>query len=133
MYVRNSTRSKDREDNLSELLNELNLVETYRSDNLEYYVIENLDREEIPEEVILYAILDSGGFDSSISLKTLESEDNSVGNIFAINKHGLYSKIQSLSEKFNFLVFNDQAGIKELQFKEKPQDPFTVLKSYYGN
>lgn len=132
MYVRNTARSKDREDNLSELLNEVNLVENYRSDKFEYYVIENLEREEIPDEVILYAILDKGGFDSSINLRTLESEPNNVGNIFAINKYGLHSKIQNLVEKFEFLVFNDQAGIKELQFRNKPSNPFEVLKSYYG-
>jgi hypothetical protein len=132
MYVRNTTRSKDREDNLSELLSELSLVDSYRSGNLEYFIVENQDRAEIPEEVILYAILETGGFDSSVNLRTLETELNSVGNIFAINKHGLYFKIQSLVEKFDFLVFNDQAGVKELQFKEKPENPFDVLKSYYG-
>lgn len=131
MYVRNASRSKDREDNLSELLNELNLVETYRSEKQEYYVIDNLDREEIPEEVILYAILDRGDFDKSVNLRTLETELNSVGNIFAISKHGLYSKIQSLVEKYDFLIFNDQAGIKELQFRDKP-NPFEILKKYYG-
>ncbi len=131
MYVRNTARSKDREDNLSELLNELNLVENFRSDKLEYYVIENLERDDIPDEVILYGILEKGGFDSSVNFRSLETEINSVGNIFAINKHGLYSKIQSLVEKYAFLVFNDQAGVKELQFKNKPE-PFEVLKSYYG-
>jgi hypothetical protein len=131
MYVRNTARSKDREDNLSELLNELNLVDTFRSEKLEYYVIDNLEREEIPDEVILYSIIEKGDFDKSVNLRTLETEVNSVGNIFAISKHGLYSKIQNLVEKYDFLVFNEQAGIKELQFRDKPK-PFEVLKLYYG-
>lgn len=130
MYIRNEERSKDREDNLSELLNELNLVESYRSEKTEFYIIENRDRDEIPEEIILYAILDNTAFDLSINFRTLESDINSIGNIFALNKHGIYTKIQALVEKFDFLIFNDQAGIKELQFKRKPT-PIEVLNQYY--
>jgi hypothetical protein len=94
-------------------------------------VIENLEREEIPDEILLYSILEKGGFDRSINFRTLESDVNSIGNIFSMNKLGIYGKVQSLVEKYDFLVFNDQAGIKELQFKEKPS-PLEVLKSYYG-
>ena len=131
MYVRNPAKSKDREDNLSELLNELNLVNSFKSENIEYYVIENLEREEIPDEILLYSILEKGGFDKSINFRTLEADVNGIGNIFSMNKFGIYAKVQSMVEKYDFLVFNDQAGIKELQFKEKPS-PFDVLKSYYG-
>ncbi|WP_113923486.1 DUF4007 family protein [Cognataquiflexum aquatile] len=131
MYIRNEERSKDREDNLSELLNELNLVDSFRSDKTEFYIIENRDRDEIPEEIILYAILENIEFDLSVNFRTLESGFNSIGNVFALNKHGIYSKIQALFEKFDYLIFNDQAGIKELQFKRKPH-PLEVLNQYYG-
>lgn len=131
MYMRHEERSKDREDNLSELLNELNLVDSYRSEKTEFYIIENRDRDEIPEEIILYVILENVDFDLSVNFRTLESDINSIGNVFALNKHGIYAKIQALVEKFDFLIFNDQAGIKELQFKRKPT-PFEVLNQYYG-
>jgi hypothetical protein len=131
MYIRNEERSKDREDNLSELLNELNLVDSFRSEKTEFYIIENRERDEIPEEIILYSILENTDFDLSVNFRTLESDINSVGNVFALNKHGIYSKIQALVEKFDYLIFNDQAGIKELQFKRKPT-PFEVLNQYYG-
>lgn len=131
MYIRNEERSKDREDNLSELLNELNLVDSFRSEKTEFYIIENRDRDEIPEEIILYAILENTEFDLSVNFRTLESDFNSIGNVFALNKHGIYSKIQALVEKFDFLIFKDQAGIKELQFKRKPH-PLEVLNQYYG-
>jgi hypothetical protein len=130
MYIRNEERSKDREDNLSELLNELNLVDSYRSEKTEFYIIENRERDEIPEEIILYSILENTEFDLSVNFRTLESDLNSIGNVFALNKHGIYSKIQALVEKFDYLVFNDQAGIKELQFKRKPT-PIEVLNEYY--
>lgn len=130
MYLSNESKSKDKEDNLSELLNELNLVETYKYDKTDFYIVESKERSEIPEDILLYAILDSGNFDLSVNLKSLETDFNNVGNIFAISRYGLLSKIQSLVEKYDFLVFNDQAGIKELQFKNKPES-FEILKNYY--
>ena len=130
MYLSNESKSKDKEDNLSELLNELNLVETYKYDKTDFYIVESKERSEIPEDILLYAILDSGNFDLSVNLKSLETDFNNVGNIFAISRYGLLSKIQSLVEKYDFLVFNDQAGIKELQFKNKPES-LEILKNYY--
>lgn len=130
MYLSNDNISKDKEDNLMELLNELRLVESYKSDRKQFYVIENRDRIEIPEEILLFSIVNSGGFDISVNLKTLESDYNNVGNIFAISRYGLLNKIQALVEKYDFLVFNDQAGIKELQFRKKPS-AFEILKIYY--
>lgn len=130
MYLSNDEKSKDKEDNLSELLNELKLVEFYKSDKNDFYVIENQERSEIPEEILLYAILDSVDFDLSVNIKSLETNFNSIGNIFAISRYGLLNKIQSLVEKFDFLIYNDQAGVKELQFRKKPA-PFEILKYYY--
>jgi hypothetical protein len=130
MYLSNEDKSKDKEDNLSELLNELKLVESYKSDKKDFFVIENLERTEIPEEILLYAILDSGEFDLSVNIKSLETDFNSIGNIFAISKYGLLNKIQTLVEKYDFLIYNDQAGIKELQFRKKPS-PVEILRYYY--
>ncbi|MEX2512970.1 MAG: DUF4007 family protein [Cyclobacteriaceae bacterium] len=130
MYLSNNGASKDKEDNLMELLNELRLVESYKSEKKQFYVIENQERTQIPEEVLLFSIMNSGGFDISVNLKSLESDYNSVGNIFAISRYGLLNKILALVEKYDFLIFNDQAGIKELQFRRKPT-AFEILKYYY--
>ncbi|MEX2411688.1 MAG: DUF4007 family protein [Candidatus Paceibacterota bacterium] len=130
MYLSNNGASKDKEDNLMELLNELRLVESYKSEKKQFYVIENQERTQIPEEVLLFSIMNSGGFDISVNLKSLESDYNSVGNIFAISRYGLLNKILALVEKYDFLIFNDQAGIKELQFRRKPS-AFEILKFYY--
>ena len=130
MYLSNEDKSKDKEDNLSELLNELRLVESYKSEKKDFFVIENLERPEIPEEILLYAVLDSGEFDLSVSIRSLETDFNSIGNIFAISRYGLLNKIQILVEKYDFLIYNDQAGIKDLQFRKKPS-PIEILKYYY--
>ena len=87
---------------------------------------------EIPDEIILYAILDNENFDLSINLNAIEQNNNSVGTVFAINRPGLQSKIENLTGKYNFIIFNDQAGIKEIQFKKKPT-ALSILDKYYAN
>jgi hypothetical protein len=132
MYVRSDAQSKDIEDSFSGLLTELDLVKAFSKEDLHFYFIENSERSEIPEDVILYAILDSETFEASINLGSIEMNPNSVGSIFAINRPGLLNKIESLVAKYNYLVFNDQAGIKELQFKKKPT-AMSILEKYYAN
>ena len=132
MYLRTEYQSKDREDSFSGLLTELDLIKCYNKGKDEFYIIENSERAEIPDEIILYAILDNENFDLSLSLNTIEQNNNSVGAVFAINKPGLQAKIENLTTKFPKMVFNDQAGVKEIQFKKKPT-AYSILDKYYAN
>jgi len=132
MYLRLEENNKDKEDSYTGLLTELDLVKLYKKEKNEFFMIENTERTEIPDEIILYAILDNENFDLSLSLNTLEQNNNSVGTVFAINKPGLQAKIENLTAKFPNMVFNDQAGIKEIQFKEKPT-AYSILDKYYAN
>ena len=131
MYLQ-SNESRDKEDSYSGLLTELNLIKSYKKGKDEYYLIENSERTEIPDEIILYAILDNENFDLSISLNTIEQNNNSVVTVFAINKPGLQTKIENLTGKFPDIIFNDQAGVKEIQFKKKPT-AYSILDKYYAN
>jgi hypothetical protein len=132
MYMRSDAQAKDKEDSFSGLLAELGLVKNFSKGKEEFYLIENCDRPEIPDAVILYSVLDGHNFDLSINLNTIEQEYNSIGSVFALSRPGILSKIESLTAKNSFLIFNDQAGIKELQFKKKPT-PFKILEDYYAN
>jgi hypothetical protein len=132
MYLRSDTTNKDREETFSGLLTELDLMKSYKKEKEEFYIIENNDRSEIPDEIILYAILDNEEFESSFNINTIEQNKNSIVSIFAINRPGLYEKIETLSKKYPYLVLNDHAGIKELQFKVKPT-PESILDAYYAN
>jgi hypothetical protein len=107
-------------------------MKSYKKEKEEFYIIENNDRSEIPDEIILYAILDNEEFESSFNINTIEQNKNSIVSIFAINRPGLYEKIETLSKKYPYLVLNDHAGIKELQFKVKPT-PESILDAYYAN
>jgi hypothetical protein len=61
----------------------------------------------------------------------LEFELYSPGSIFALNRTGLMSKISDIVDGFREITFTDQAGIKELQFKNKA-NAYTILDKYYG-
>jgi hypothetical protein len=140
MYIRTDAQSKDKEDTFSGLLTELNVIQEEKrkveKDTVTYYSIPSTDKIEIPEEVILFAILDKGEFDKSISLYTLEQEKDFVGSVFAINRTGLVNKIEAICTNSKFkkysINFNDHAGIKELQFKVVP-NKFDILSNYYGS
>ncbi|OFY07345.1 MAG: hypothetical protein A2W93_12040 [Bacteroidetes bacterium GWF2_43_63] len=132
MYLRSDAQSKDKEDSFSGLLAELDLIRSYRKAAEDFFIIENNDKPEIPDEVILYAILDNDNFEKSLSLSSIEQGYNSVGSVFAISRAGILSKIENLTNKYPFLIFKDQAGIKEIQFKEKPAAE-SILKNYYAN
>ena len=132
MYLRIEENNKDKEDSYTGLLTELGLIKCLKKGAEEFFIIENSERTEIPDEIILYAILDNENFDLSLSLNTIEQNNNSVATVFAINKPGLQAKIENLTIKFPNMVFNDQAGIKEIQFKKKPT-AYSILDKYYAN
>lgn len=140
MYRLTNAQGKDIEDTFSGLLTDLNLLkhDHRKSDERSetYYFIDNVDRVEIPDEIILYAIIKSGGFEKSISLSAIEYNQDNVGSVFALNRTGIVNKLESIASSKKFkefgITYTDHAGIKELQFKSVP-NPFDVLNKYYGN
>jgi hypothetical protein len=131
MYLRSDSQNKDKEDNYSGLLTELNLLKNIGEKNDELFVIENSDKENIPYDILLYCIVEAGGFESSINLNKIESDFNNIGSIFAINRNGLINHINVITKNYKNVVYSDYAGIKELQFKKKV-NPINVLEKYYG-
>lgn len=123
--------SKDVEDSFSGILSEIELLKTTGKGKDEQFYIENTERDNLPESVVLYTILDNPNYGNSISLNSLEFDLNSPGSIFALNRSGLMNKISDLVGDFKDITFTDQAGIKELQFKNKV-DAYTILDKYYG-
>jgi hypothetical protein len=126
-----NTESKDVEDSFSGILSENELLKTIGRGKDEQYYIENSERDALPEAVILFAILDNPTYGNSISLNSLEFDMNSPGSIFALNRSGLMNKIFDIIENFKDITFTDQAGIKELQLKNK-EDAYSILDKYYG-
>jgi hypothetical protein len=128
---KNDAASKDVEDSFSGILSEIELLKTTGKGKEEQFYIENAERDNLPEAVILFAILDNPNYGNSISINSLEFDMNSPGSIFALNRSGLLNKISDIVSEFKDIIFTDQAGIKELQFKNK-SDAYKILDTYYG-
>lgn len=126
-YGRPSNKTKDIEDEFSNIFVELNLLETIDSKT---FRIVNRERKEIPYEVVLFLILDKYGDRKSISFHNLLNEENSIGNVLVMNEQGILNKIEEIISDYKTIIFSDVAGIKELQFKRK-LDKWKVLNKYY--
>jgi hypothetical protein len=128
---KNDPESKDVEDSFSGILSEIELLKTTGKGKEEQFYIENSERDNLPEAVVLFTILDNSNYGNSISLNSLEFDLNSPGSIFALNRSGLMNKISEIVSEFKDITFTDQAGIKELQFKNK-SCAYKILDTYYG-
>jgi hypothetical protein len=128
---KNDPESKDVEDSFSGILSEIELLKITGKGKEEQFYIENTERDNLPEAVVLFTILDNPNYGNSISLNSLEFDLNSPGSIFALNRSGLINIISEIVSDFKDITFTDQAGIKELQFKKK-SDAYTILDKYYG-
>jgi hypothetical protein len=128
---KNDFDSKDVEDTFSGILSEIEILKSNGKGKETQYYIENSERDNLPESIVLYSILDNPNYGNSISLNSLEFDLNSPGSIFALNRSGLMNKIADLVDDYKEITFTDQAGIKELQFKKKA-DAYTILDIYYG-
>ncbi len=132
LYLGTDSSGKDKEEIVAGIFPELNLVRKIeRGKSSTLYHIETNDKEQLPNEVFLFLLLDDPSIGMSVSLEALERDYNSVGSIFAINRSGLVSKIEALCADYPFLVYKDDAGIRELQFKSKPNS-FEILDRYYN-
>lgn len=131
MYLRNSPN--DKEDSYAGILTELEIIQSIHSESKEYYIIENTEKQHISNELILYTILDNADTNEfSISLQAIEQHPNNIGSVFAVNRTGIIEKIEKICMEYpEFLTFSNQAGIREVQFKSKP-NPLEVLENYYN-
>lgn len=130
MYQSNESSSKGIEDSFSGILSELNLLRTAETGRDTKYQIENSERATLPEEVLLYSILDNKTYGDSIGLSSLVSDYNSPAAIFALNRSGLLEKIKEITKIDNRIIYTDQTGIRELQFKSEIRAS-EVLEKYY--
>ena len=126
-----SKKEKDLENSFSGLLSDLELVQEIKKAGESKYFIKNTKQQNISEELILFIILENKEYGKSISFKNLYSDFNSVGNIFALSKDQLEEKLLKISEKHPTIIYSNEAGVKELQFKGEKPDSLKVLNVCY--
>ncbi len=133
MYLRSKGKIRNIEDDFSGLLIDFDLLQEFDKSGKElWYKIESKDREEIPVEIILYSILDQKS-GNSISFRDILNAENGVGMVYAMNESGLLKKIQEIQDQFSKqIIFSDDAGIRELQFRKKI-NVNQLLDKYYEN
>ncbi len=131
LRIYTSKNEKDKEDSFSGILSDLDLVHEIKKVGGSKYFIENTKQQNIPEELILFIILENEEYGKSISFKNLYSDFDSVGNIFALSKDNLEDKLIKIAEKYPLITYSNDAGIKELQFKGEKPNSLDVLSTYY--
>lgn len=137
VFTRNYLVSKlDRlkEEGYSGVLSELSLLhEIGKNKNGDpLYRIENNNPNGIPNDVILYCILSNSNYGNSVSFNSLYTDEKSVGNIFCLDQDQLEEKLIEISQDYDFATYSSEAGVKEIQFKNKPEG-LEILRSYYEN
>jgi len=133
-YIRPQKTNKNPEELFSGIFIDLNLIEPLKKfdeDEIDWYKIENKERNDLPAEIILYCILSNANYISSISFEDLLHSFNSVGNVFAISPKDLLNKINILTKKYKTIRFTEDADVRLLQFTSKP-DKIKILREYYG-
>ncbi|CAN5385574.1 hypothetical protein BH10BAC5_BH10BAC5_25760 [soil metagenome] len=125
------------DEDLSFLFYELNLVTHSISSSsldgslVDYFKIENLFRKDIHPYIFLFAILNNSNYTNSINFNDIYDNES---KIFSINKENTLFILNYLAnDKYlsSKLVYTDTAGLKLLQFKNKP-DKWKVLAKYYS-
>jgi hypothetical protein len=130
--------NRDIEEEYASLLIDLDLIRTYKSENIDgqlvdWYSVESKVQTDLPPEIVLFLILEhieSGNYSRSISFKELMIGENSPGMIFCLNEEGLYGKLERITAKYKGITFSESAGIRELQIRTK-QTKWEILHDYY--
>ena len=122
----------DIEDESNGLLQDLGLVTVSRNDGIRYQV-ENLERPELPWQVVLRVILENEHYGEAISFSDLEVAPDSPGLVFALNEKGLFYKIEEMMARYPAdIVYSSTAGNRVLTIKKENIDLTQVLEEYYG-
>ena len=139
MYVKPQKPTKSLEDEYSGLFQDLGLFDQFSSiaqkrkeKQEQVFFINTSAWRTVSPHLVLYMILDQNKGQSSISFNNLLNDENSIGKIFCLNQSTLFNLIERLTIAFDFVMFTEDAGVRELQIKKNPfKDNFAVLTQYY--
>lgn len=125
----------DIEEDFSSLMIDLDLISHFESENaqgksVDWYKVQSKSQFELPDEVILFSILENYPSVKSISFNDLLVGTNSPGLIFCLTDEGLYTKIENLTNKYKAITFTETAGVRELQIKSE-LNKWEVLNGCY--
>jgi hypothetical protein len=122
----------DIEEESTGLLQDLDLLTISKTDGIRYH-IENMERTELPWQVVLQVILENEAYGEAISFTDLEVAPDSPGLVFALNEKGLFYKIEEMMAQFpTAIIYSSTAGNRVLTIKKDQINLTEVLQAYYG-
>lgn len=131
-YLSNDKSTKTIEDDNNSPLLELNLINALdRKLNGEDVVfkINKETRSSLAFEIFGFCLLDLYGADCTINFQDIRE---TLGNYFGLTNEGLELIIEKLYINYKEFVFNDDAGIRQIQIKTNAEFKINLLNNYYG-
>jgi hypothetical protein len=131
-YLSNDKSTKTIEDDYNSPLLELNLINALdRKLNGEDVVfkINKETRSSLSFEIFGFCLLDLYGADCTVNFQDIRE---TLGNYFGLTNEGLELIIEKLYLNYKEFVFNDDAGIRQIQIKTNAEFKINLLNNYYG-
>ena len=121
---------KSLEDDYNSPLIELNLISSISRENgVITYKLNKENRSDFPLEIFGYCLFDLYGNNSAIQFKDIRK---TLGSYFVISNEGLEIIIENLCREYSEFIFNDDAGIRQIQIKADNEEfKFNLLQKYY--
>lgn len=129
-YFAGIRTSKSLEDDFNSPLIELNLISSISRENgIITYKLNKENRIDFPLEIFAYCLFDIYGNGASIQFKDIRE---TLGSYFVFTNEGLEIIIEKLCSKYDEIVFNDNAGVRQIQLKANSEDfKLNLLQNYY--
>lgn len=132
-YVSPEKNEKTVEDDFNAPLLSLNLVSDTGRKNTANQTVYRLNRgvqESISTEIFAHCLLNEFINEKSVSYDKIRK---TVGSYLCLSNEGLEILIDKLCERNNEFVYKDDAGVRQLQFKNSSEEfKIKMLKSHYG-
>lgn len=117
---------KDNIEEQNTLLSPLNLIRS--GVEKDTYIFNNKNQNSIPAEIFLYALIKSKGDTNSVSFEHLHE----LSLIFCIDNNELLEIVERVCALYpTDIIFSDNSGIKELQFRREFNE-LEILNTYYA-
>lgn len=129
-YFSGIRTSKSLEDDFNSPLIELNLISSISRENgIVTYKLNKENRIDFPLEIFAYCLFDLYGNEAAIQFKDIRE---TLGSYFVFTNEGLEIIIEKVCMKYDEIVFNDNAGVRQIQLKANSEDfKLQLLQNYY--
>lgn len=116
----------------STLLLDLGLIIHYKNQDSDKDTYSfNLHNANMPPYHLIVFILLLSYEDNTIDFRELMYGKNPIGLIMCLTENAMDRLLKEAAENLNWFVYKEDAGNKQIQFRERPNDYWRVLESYY--